>query len=422
MMCLTIPVQVKGFNETGKPLVQSIGTTNLFAVDNSLVPDIKIDDWLLCISGLVLKKIPPEDALEIIDFLKFSNIVTERRVSEKFSKTIRNAHSGALTRDEIIYLLNTEGSEAATLYEEALLTRQMNIRDFICIHGVIEFSNYCSNDCLYCGLRAQNQSLKRYRMAKEEIIEAVFKATAKGYKLLVLQSGEDMNYDKELLGEIIKTIKSKARVFIFLSIGERGYEIYKELKNAGASGILLRFETSDPELFKRLHEKGKDLKNRLEHLNFLKTLGYFIATGFLVGLPGQTLEILASDILTTVRLAPEMVSVGPYIPSMELEAEKRERLMELTLKVISILRLLLKRTRIPISTALDTIDPENGRKMALRAGANALMFILTPEKYRSLYSLYPNRYFQESDPWERYGLFKYERSYDMLEERLQKEI
>ncbi len=420
-MCLTIPVQVQ--RVIGKKALVKRGEEE-FVVDITLLPEVRDRDWLLVISGLALKKIEEKDAQEILEFLRYSFITDPQRVSERFTSIIQKSKTQPLTQDEIVYLLNTEGYEKEALLAEGNMTRMVNIKDFICIHGVIEFSNYCSNDCLYCGLHKGNKDLVRYRMTKEEIIEEVIAAVEnKGYKLLVLQSGEDEFYTPDLLAEIVQEIKSRVRVFLFLSVGERGEEFYAKLRSAGASGILLRFETANQSLFAKLHPNGKSLAKRFEHLSFLQKMGYFIATGFLVGLPGQTIEDIANDILTITSLKPEMVSIGPFIPSDKTPlAPCQPPNLDLVLKVIAIIRLLHKRARIPVSTALETLDPKEGRRRALQSGANALMFILTPQKYRALYSLYPNRYQAKGEPWEKYGLFKYEKSYDMLEERLSQEI
>lgn len=418
-MCLTIPVQVKEVKGT-KAIVQK--GKEEFAVDITLLPEVKPADWLITIAGLALKKVSEEDAREILDFLAYSFITDPRRVSERFAQIIREAKFRRLNPEEVIYLLNTEGYEKEALLSEGNMTRKINIKDFICIHGVIEFSNYCQNDCLYCGLRSEAK-IDRYRMTREEIIERVVEVVQnKGYKLLVLQSGEDDFYSAEYLSEIIKEIKSRVKVFIFLSCGERGEDFYSTLRRAGASGVLLRFETSNPILFSQLHPNGKSLERRLAHLKFLREMGYFIATGFLVGLPGQTTEDIAQDILTILKLKLEMVSIGPFLPSPNTPLVNYQPPdLDLVLKTIAIIRLLHRRVRIPVSTALETLSPE-GRKKALRAGANALMSILTPERYRHLYVLYPSRSFGEEGIWERYGLYQYEKSYDMLEERLKAEI
>ena len=264
---------------------------------------------------MALEKIPKKEAKEILELLEMPyQKIDISKLSGKFKDIIQTSKSRNLIKDEIIYLLKTKGLEQKALFSEANLVRKTYIKDFICIHGIIEFSNFCKNDCFYCGLRKENLTLPRYRMNVDEIVTIAHKAvTEAGYKLLVLQSGEDYFYTDDRLEEIIKKIKGKCRVFIFVSIGERGYKCYERLKRAGASGVLFRFETTNPELFKRLHPQGKNLESRFEHLRFMKELGYFIATGSMIGLPDQAIEDLAEDILTTKKWG-HMVSTGPFVP------------------------------------------------------------------------------------------------------------
>lgn len=424
-MCLTIPAQITKL-EKGKAIVRE--NDRFKQVQISLVPNLKVGDWILYINNLALKKIPKNEAKEILELLEAPYLKIEiSKLSQEFKDIIQASKSRDLIKKEIVYLLQTKGSEQEALFSEANLVRKIYIKDFICIHGIIEFSNFCKNDCLYCGLRKENLILPRYRMSVEEIVNIANKAaTEAGYKLLVLQSGEDYFYTDEMLEEIIKKIKEKCRVFIFISIGERGYKCYQRLKKAGASGVLFRFETSNPKLFKKLHPKGKNFENRFEHLKFMRKLGYFIATGSLIGLPGQKIEDLANDILTIKKWA-NMVSMGPYLsaentPLAPLDKKKKDWKIKMNLKMIAILRLLMKDVRIPVVTALETLAGEDGRGKALQAGANSLMFNLTPAKYRLFYRIYDKKFFQKENIWQRYGLFKYEESYKMLEERMIKEI
>jgi len=211
-------------------------------------------------------------------------------------------------------------------------------------------------------------------------------------------------------------------VFIFMSVGERGYQCYRRMKEEGASGVLFRFETANPKLFKKFHPKGKNFINRFEHLKFLKELGYFIATGSIVGLPGQTTEDLADDILMMKKWA-HMISMGPFVPCGDTPIGNfPQGDVEMNLKMTAISRLLMKSARIPVVTALETLAGEEGRRRSLEAGANSLMFNLTPARFRSLYKIYPDKFYQEGSIWEKYGLFKYEESYKMLEERMQEEL
>src|SRR3990167_1504123 len=393
-MCLTIPAQITKL-EKGKAVVRE--NDRFKQVQISLVPNLKVGDWILYINNLALEKIPKKEAKEILELLEMPyQKIDISKLSGKFKDIIQTSKSRNLIKDEIIYLLKTKGLEQKALFSEANLVRKTYIKDFICIHGIIEFSNFCKNDCLYCGLRKENLTLPRYRMNVDEIVDIAHEAVVKaGYKLLVLQSGEDYFYTDDRLEEIIKKIKGKCRVFIFVSIGERGYKCYEILKRAGASGVLFRFETTNPELFKRLHPQGKNLESRFEHLRFMKELGYFIATGSMIGLPDQAIEDLAEDILTTKKWG-HMVSTGPFVPCDNTPlANLPNGNIEMSLKTIAILRLMMKSARIPVVTALETLAGENGRKRALQAGANSLMFNLTPDRYRPFYKIYPDKFFQK---------------------------
>lgn len=419
-MCLTIPAQVTKL-EGNQAIIRDNNTTKKVQV--SLISNLKAGDWILYINDSAIKKISRNDAQEIMKLLATPRGIDISKLGGEFKNIIQASKSRDLTKKEVVYLLQTKGSEQEALFSEANLVRKTYIKDFICIHGIIEFSNFCKNDCFYCGLRRENQTLTRYRMDINEIVNATYKAvTEAGYKLLVLQSGEDYFYTDDMLEEIIKKIKEKCRVFIFMSVGERGYDCYKKMKQAGASGVLFRFETADPVLFKNLHPRGKNLKNRFEHLKFMKELGYFIATGSLIGLSGQTIEDLADDILMMKKWA-NMISMGPFVPCDNTPlADLPHGNIEMSLKTIAILRLIMKSARIPVVTALETLAGEDGRKKALQAGANSLMFNLTPDKYRPLYKIYPDKFFQKETIWQKYGLFKHEESYKMLEEKMAKEI
>ncbi|MBI4837027.1 MAG: [FeFe] hydrogenase H-cluster radical SAM maturase HydE [Candidatus Portnoybacteria bacterium] len=419
-MCLTIPKQIISVN---KNIVKLVRPGSPRVENATSLVGVKKDDWVLCINDLILKRISPNDAREIIELLKPTKKIDIAKLDSKFKKIIQSSKTRKLSKKEIIYLLKTSGSEKKALLSEANIVRQEHIKDFICIHGIIEFSNFCKNDCVYCGLRKENELLPRYRMSVDEIVKTAEKAVKeRGYKLLVLQSGEDYFYTDNMLVEIIKKIKAACRVFIFVSIGERSYAAYKKIKDAGASGVLFRFETSNPELFKKLHPRGKNLNNRFKHLKFMKGLGYFVATGSLIGLPGQTIEDLADDIIITQNWT-HMVSMGPFVPCDNTQFTKKPHGdPEMNLKMIAILRLLMPEARIPVTTAFETLAGENGRKQALASGANSLMFNLTPAKYRPLYQIYPDKFFKKEEMWEKYGLFKYEESYKMLEERIQQSL
>jgi len=422
-MCLTIPAKVISI-ENGFAFIRDHSSSKKINLKSLSSEKISIGDWILYANDFAVQKISKEDASEIISLLENHHPnIDEKKLSDKYKKIILKSKKKNLNKEDIKYLLKLKGNEKEALFAEADVLRKTYLKDFICIHGIIEFSNYCKNDCAYCGLRTQNKKIQRYRMSPEEIIEVATQAVNKrGYKLLVLQSGEDFYYSDEILIKIIKDIKKRCKVFIFLSIGERSFESYKKLQKAGAAGVLFRFETSSQKLFSKLHSKGKKLKNRLKLLKFFKKRNYYIATGSMLGLPGQKIDDIADDILMMKKWA-NMISMGPFVASSGTPLVKKvSGKTDLCYKVIAILRILMPKVRIPVVTALETLEGEEGRKKALLAGANSLMLNVTPEKYRKEYKIYQNRFFQTETLWEKYGLFRQEESYEMLRERMEEEF
>lgn len=415
-MCLTIPAKVVEISGN-KAKIDKDG--QMFEIDIRSIPELNVGDWVLYMSDIAVQKVSPDDAKEILELLEHVNKTDPAKLNSRFIEVIKASKQRKLDKNEIEYLLNVENLEKEALFSEAEMMRKALIKDFFCIHGIIEFSNYCNKNCAYCGLRYENTGLRRYRMSDDEILEAIDKAAAKGYKLFVLQSGEDPHYTKEKLVSLVKKIKEKHRIFIFISIGERDFDTYKALREAGTDGVLFRFESSNLQLFDKIHQGGKNLENRFAHLKFMKELGYFIASGSIIGLPGQTIGDLADDIITTRDMAFDMVSMGPFVPSKNtpFEHEKAGN-TEIMLKMISILRLEMKNTRIPVVTAHETLDPEEGRKKAIKAGANAMMLNLTPEKYAGDYAIYKRKQALDNEMWEKYGLYNSDESYKMLEEKL----
>lgn len=278
------------------------------------------------------------------------------------------------------------------LYQRANNLRQKHHGNSCCVHGIIEFSNYCRNDCLYCGIRKENNSITRYRMSPEEIIEAACYAVNKlGFKALVLQSGEDTWYDETKLTGIVTKIREKAPCLIILSIGERGIKIYETLYAAGARGILMRFETSDPGLYEEMRP-AHILKDRLDLIGALHNVGYLVMTGFLIGLPGQTKEDLINDIKLTNSLGADMFSFGPFIPHPGTPlASGPSPSTEDVLDIIANARIMNPEAQILVNTSFETLDRKNAVRLGLMAGANSLMINVTPAKYRKLYDIYPNR-------------------------------
>ncbi|NTV29661.1 MAG: [FeFe] hydrogenase H-cluster radical SAM maturase HydE [Candidatus Omnitrophica bacterium] len=293
-----------------------------------------------------------------------------------------------MTKNEIIEQLNED--RTAALFGEADRVRRLHCGNAVHLRGLIEFSNCCGRDCLYCGLRRSNRELKRYRMSVEEVFAAAQAAAKIGYQSVVLQSGENDQYPLFDLCGLIARIKSELKVAVTLSLGEKTREEYAALKDAGADRYLLRFETSSEKLFRAL-KPDSSYDERLRCLRWLGELGYQVGSGIMVGLPGQTMEMIADDILLMKELDLDMVGIGPFIanPCTPLK-DAASGTLELTLKTLAIIRIVTRNTHIPATTAMGSIDPK-GRQKALQCGANVLMPNVTPTRYRSLYQLYPNK-------------------------------
>ena len=293
-----------------------------------------------------------------------------------------------LTKEEIVKLLKTEEYNNE-IFSAADRVRKAYVGDEVHLRGLIEFSNFCMRNCLYCGLRRDNKNVKRYRLEPEEIIDLAKKAKGYGYKTVVLQSGEDGYYTLEKMKYIIEEIK-KLNLALTLSIGEKSFEEYKAYKEAGADRYLLRIETTDENLYEKLDPKMSHI-NRKMCLTNLKELGYEVGSGCMVGLPDQTLESMAEDILFFKEIGADMIGIGPFIPSQDtpLKNEKGGEFY-LSLKVMAITRLLLPDINIPATTAMETLN-KNGRIIALQSGANVVMPNVTEGEARKLYALYPGK-------------------------------
>jgi len=293
-----------------------------------------------------------------------------------------------LTKSEIINILK-DNTQDEQLFKTADEIRKKNVGDKVHLRGLIEFSNICKRTCKYCGLRAENKSLERYRISEEDIIFYAKQASEMGYKTIVLQSGEDEYFSQSKICCIIKKIKN-FNVALTLSIGEKSFEEYKAYKEAGADRYLIRIETTDKNLYSRMHP-NMDYDNRIKCLNYIKELGYEVGTGCLVGLPGQTIESLAEDILFFKNLNADMVGIGPFIahPETPLKNEPNGN-FTLALKVMALTRIMLPDINIPATTAMETLNP-NGRIIALKSGANVVMPNVTAKEYRAKYEIYPNK-------------------------------
>lgn len=293
-----------------------------------------------------------------------------------------------LSREEIIALLKDD-SINEELFKAADEVRKKYLGDEVHLRGLIEFTNICKRNCMYCGLRRDNKNLNRYRLSHEEIIDFAKKAVGYGYKTLVLQGGEDDYFTVERLIPIVKDLKALG-VALTLSIGERPFEEYKMLKEAGADRFLLRIETTDKKLYEEL-DPGMSHENRIQCLKNLRELGYEVGSGCLIGLPGQTIESIADDILFFKELDVDMNGIGPFIPNEDTPLKDAEGgTFEMALKVTALVRLLLPDINIPATTAIESLNKQ-GRVIALQSGANVVMPNVTEGEYRKLYALYPGK-------------------------------
>ncbi|MBF0385179.1 MAG: [FeFe] hydrogenase H-cluster radical SAM maturase HydE [Candidatus Omnitrophica bacterium] len=295
-----------------------------------------------------------------------------------------------MKKKEIIEYLET--SEPIELFSTADKVRKEFCGNGVLLRALIEFSNCCNKRCLYCGLNAENQTLPRYRLKKEAIIACVKAAVNDGLKTIVLQSGDDFTYTKDDLCSIVKGIKGLGReIAVTLSLGERSIDDYLSLKDSGADRVLLKFETTNETLYQKLHP-GQSLKKRLELLNQLKQIGFQVGTGNIVGLPGQTSEDLAEDILFFKEFQPDMVGIGPFMPQKETTlAKELPPSVDLVLKVMALTRLATKNSHMPSTTALNTLDKSAGHLKGLSSGCNVIMVNYTPISNRKNYRIYDNK-------------------------------
>ncbi len=309
----------------------------------------------------------------------------------KFPAALEKGRKGAGPAcDWLVPLLACSEDDALQLYKAADEVRSKFMGDEVHLRGLIEFSNYCRCNCRYCGLRRGNRKLERYRLSPDEITATALKAEELGYRTVVLQSGEDLWFTPERIGEIVKVIKEQTSLAVTLSVGERDENTYRLWRESGADRCLLRIETTDPALFKALHPEDR-LEDRIACLFTLRELGYQLGTGVMTGLPGQTVESLARDIIWMHELGAEMIGVGPFIPHPDTPLEnERGGTVEQTLRLIAVLRLVFPYVHLPATTAMGTLDPQ-GREKALEAGANVWMPNVTPQKVRPQYELYPNK-------------------------------
>jgi biotin synthase len=307
-----------------------------------------------------------------------------------------------MTRSELITWLREEDPTRLTeLWTRADAVRHANVGDEVHLRGLIEISNHCVRRCAYCGINSENQKVTRYRMAASEIAECARLASSLGYGTVVLQAGEDYGITREWMTSLVGSIKTETGLAVTLSLGERPDADLLVWRAAGADRYLLRFETSDPELYERIHPSLPDRRSdRFAILARLRELDYEVGSGIMIGIPGQTWASLAADIETFASLDLDMIGVGPFIPHPATPLGRDELLLtpageqvpntELqTYKVVALTRIVRPDANIPSTTALATLNLDQGRELGLQRGANIVMPNLTPTKYRKLYEIYP---------------------------------
>ena len=295
-------------------------------------------------------------------------------------------------QDEDLRILITSREDAEYLFEKARIRQQETFGRAVYLRGLIEFTNYCRNDCYYCGIRRSNRACERYRLSKDQILECCEKGYALDFRTFVLQGGEDMSYKDQDIANIVSAIKKRFHdCAVTLSIGEREPSAYQAWYDAGADRYLLRHETADPELYAQLHPSELTLEHRIRCLYELKRIGYQVGAGMMLEAPGQTEEHLIRDLRFLQKLNPEMIGIGPFIPHKDTPfREESAGTAELTLRMIGILRLMFPKALIPATTALGTIAPQ-GREKGILAGANVVMPNLSPAGVRGKYILYDGK-------------------------------
>jgi biotin synthase len=311
-------------------------------------------------------------------------------MKNKTKECITEITAGKPSVENLTYLLSLPTREDfKPVFDESVRLCKKHFGNRVFVRGIIEFSNYCRKGCLYCGINRANKKTPRYRLTPEEMLDSAAFMKKNGALTVVLQSGEDPGYDKTLI-EIVRRIKKELNMAITLSVGEREPSVYREFLKAGADRYLMRIETTDPALFKKLHPDD-DLQYRKKCLYNLGKLGFEVGTGIMVGLPEQRLESIANDLLFFKELNPAMVGIGPFLAHEDtvLKDFKNSDIFP-TLKVLALIRLILPKSNLPATTAMGTITPD-GRQQALKIGANVIMPNFTPSKYRESYKLYDNK-------------------------------
>jgi len=298
-----------------------------------------------------------------------------------------------IPREDFKELIGTyTPEESEYIGKRANFVREKYYGRDVYMRGLIEFTNYCRNDCYYCGIRRSNRNAVRYRLSEEQILDCCDAGYSLGFRTFVLQGGEDPYYTDERLAGIVRAIRRRfPDAAITLSVGERSRESYQTLYDAGADRYLLRHETANPDHYRILHPEELSLENRKQCLRNLKEIGYQTGAGFMVGSPGQTIDYIADDLFFLKELQPEMVGIGPFIPHHDTPfRNEKSGTCELTVFLMAVIRLMLPDVLLPATTALGTIDP-NGRERGIQYGGNVVMPNLSPANVRGKYLLYDNK-------------------------------
>lgn len=311
---------------------------------------------------------------------RFRNIVDSLKASRNIS------------RDDLSYLLTCDGTDNEYLFEAARGISDEVFHKEVYLRGLIEYSNYCSRNCYYCGIRGGNLNADRYRLSEEEILSCCDMGAKLGFKTFVLQSGEDPFYTDDVIVDLVKKIKSAhPDCAVTLSIGEKTHESYRKYFDAGADRYLLRHETANEEHYSKLHPENMSGANRKKCLFDLKQIGYQVGCGIMIGTPYQTVDNIYEDIVFMQELMPHMIGIGPFIAHKDTPfKDEPDGSVDRTLRLLSILRLLFPKVLLPATTALGTADAL-GREKGILAGANVMMPNLSPVKVRKKYLLYDGK-------------------------------
>ncbi|MCT4564590.1 MAG: [FeFe] hydrogenase H-cluster radical SAM maturase HydE [Maledivibacter sp.] len=351
--------------------------------------DKEKSEKLLRSNGISIEGVYPDKPRKLVGLVEK---LMDSVISEEFMATLKKIEEGEeLKFQDIVILLSTERkAEKDALFHAADRMRREIVGDVVDIRGAVEFSNYCRKDCRYCGIRRSIDDLSRYRMGEDEIMEIVHHLHRIGLKTVILQSGEDLWWTPDKISYLVKRVKKETKMNITLSIGERPREEYELYKELGVNNFLLKIETTNKKLFEFIHPDD-DFDHRVKCSTWLRELGYLNGSGNIIGLPGQTIEDIAKDILFFKEMGINMIGIGPFVPSKGTPLEGYPQgSIDMTLKAVAVTRIVCKRVFIPATTALASLDSD-GQTKALKAGANTIMLINTPKEYRHNYQIYSDK-------------------------------